>query len=582
MENKYADKVIYGNFITMDDNNPKATAVAIKGKSFIKVGNKDDVASFINEKTEIIDYGKDNFIYPGFIEGHGHVAIFAMGINENACLIPIECELYEAGDLKGYASYMNEFIKSRPDLEIYQGYGFWVTDTMPTAKLLDELCPDAKDKPIFLVDGGGHTGWLNTAAIKKFIGDTPEKIKHFIDLFGEDCVILDENGYPTGYLVETPRCYVLDQIPHSLDVIKNAILFLQDRYMSFGYTCVGDCSIVENGLNKQVTAFRELYNEGKLKIKFRAYYEITEYVDQKVRDEELQKAIKYHEEFKDNDYFQIIGTKSFLDGVPEALTAYTLKEYPENSGKHKGYHGVARWEKCDEELKRIVTFANAHDLSVQLHTMGDAAIKQGLDAYEFAAKSLLKPHQKPDFRNGLAHCALADVDEAKGINDIKRFSELGVTAIVPPAWAGIKESAYVNEIKTFRKNEVDELYKINSYIKAGANVAFHTDGMSFGGVPQIIFDALTRVDDTDPSNTKYVRGQEECVDAMTALKCLTVNDAYLLRSEKNIGMIKEGMDADMAIYNNDYSKDEVAKDYNAFTNAKLIAVFSNGEIKYSL
>ena len=347
--------------------------------------------------------------------------------------------------------------------------------------------------------------------------------------------------------------------------------------MKFGYTCVGDCSIVENDLNKQVTAFRELYNEGKLKIKFRAYYEITEYCDQKIRNEELQKAIKFHEEFKDNDYFQIIGTKSFLDGVPEALTAYTLKEYPENSGKRKGYHGVARWEKYDDELKRIVTFANAHNLSVQLHAMGDAAIKQGLNAYEFAAKTLLKPGQKPDFRNGLAHCALADVNETKGVNDINRFASLGVTAIVPPAWAGIKDSAYVNEIKTFRKNEVDELYKVNSYIKAGANVAFHTDGMSFGGVPQIIFDALTRKDDMDPENIDHIRDKKECVDAMTALKCLTVNDAYLLRSEKNIGMIKEGMNADMVIYNNDYSKDEVASSYEAFTKSKLVDMYTNGK-----
>lgn len=576
MNQTFADKVIYGNFITMDDANLKANAVAIKGKTFLKVWTKEDVAPFIGKDTEVIDYGKDNFVYPGFIEGHGHVAIFAMGINENACLIPMECELYNIGDLNGYANYMNEFIKTRPDLEIYQGYGFWVTDEQPTAKLLDELCPEAKGKPIFLVDGGGHTGWLNSAGIKKFIGDTPEKIKHFIDLFGEDCVLLDENGYPTGYLVETPRCYVLDQIPHPVEVIKNAILFLQERYMKFGYTCVGDCSIVENDLNKQVTAFRELYNEGKLKIKFRAYYEITEYCDPKTREEELQKAIKYHEEFKDNDYFQIIGTKSFLDGVPEALTAYTLKEYPENSGKHKGYHGVGRWEKCDDELKRIVTFSNAHDLSVQLHTMGDAAVKQGLDAFEFSAKTLSKPGQKPDFRNGLAHCALVEVDESKGVNDIKRFADLGVTAIVPPAWTGIKMSAYVNEIKTFRENEVAELYKTKSFIDAGANVAFHTDGMSFGGVPQIIFDALTRIDDMDPTNTKSIRGKEECVDAMTALKCLTVNDAYLLRSEKHLGMIKEGMDADLVVYNNDYSKDEVARDYSAFTNAKLVAVFTNG------
>ena len=195
MNNIFADKVIFGNFITMDDNNPKATAVAIKDGKFIKVGNKSDVISLIGKNTNIIIYGDEEFIYPGFIEGHGHVAIFSMAVNENACLMPIECEFYKAGDLKGYASYLNEFIKSRPDLEIYQGYGFWVTDEMPTAKLLDEFCPDAKDKPIFMVDGGGHTGWLNTAGIKRFIGDTPEKIKHFIDLFGEDCVILDENGY---------------------------------------------------------------------------------------------------------------------------------------------------------------------------------------------------------------------------------------------------------------------------------------------------------------------------------------------------------------------------------------------------
>ena len=47
-----ADLVIYGNFYTVDDKNPKAEAVAIKDGKFVYVGAAAGVKNFIGKNTK--------------------------------------------------------------------------------------------------------------------------------------------------------------------------------------------------------------------------------------------------------------------------------------------------------------------------------------------------------------------------------------------------------------------------------------------------------------------------------------------------------------------------------------------------
>jgi len=67
--------LVNGNVRTVDDRQPLAQAVAIRGDRIVTVGSNDDVAALTGEATEVVDLAGRTAI-PGFIEGHGHYMSF--------------------------------------------------------------------------------------------------------------------------------------------------------------------------------------------------------------------------------------------------------------------------------------------------------------------------------------------------------------------------------------------------------------------------------------------------------------------------------------------------------------------------
>ena len=63
-EDIFAEKVIFGNFYTVDENNPRAEAVAILGGHFVYVGDAAGVQELIGKNTKVERY-EDGLIIPG-------------------------------------------------------------------------------------------------------------------------------------------------------------------------------------------------------------------------------------------------------------------------------------------------------------------------------------------------------------------------------------------------------------------------------------------------------------------------------------------------------------------------------------
>ena len=87
-----------------------------------------------------------------------------------------------------------------------------------------------------------------------------------------------------------------------------------------------------------------------------------------------------------------------------------------------------------DELERAVVLLDAHGFQVHVHTIGDRAVRDTLDAVEAAERA----NGRRDARHHLAHLQLVHPD------DLPRFAELGVVANVSPLWAC--RSAYVDEL----------------------------------------------------------------------------------------------------------------------------------------
>ena len=65
------------NIVTVDKKNPRAEAVAIKGRRISKIGPNQKILSFKNKNTKIIDL-KGKTVVPGFNDSHMHILSYAL------------------------------------------------------------------------------------------------------------------------------------------------------------------------------------------------------------------------------------------------------------------------------------------------------------------------------------------------------------------------------------------------------------------------------------------------------------------------------------------------------------------------
>ena len=66
--------VVYcgGNIYTMDDDNPHATALAVKDGRLLYVGSDEGAAAYTGSNTRVVELD-GHTVLPGLIEGHMHV-----------------------------------------------------------------------------------------------------------------------------------------------------------------------------------------------------------------------------------------------------------------------------------------------------------------------------------------------------------------------------------------------------------------------------------------------------------------------------------------------------------------------------
>ena len=207
-------KLVLGNIITMDESNPTAEAVVIQDGCFVYVGTRKEAGKLCDEKTEVLDYGK-NSIYPGFLESHAHglfAGYRAIGQADLSMVFPTD---YEA-----YRRIIREFIAAHPEKQIYIAAGWTENEEKVTKKYLDDIC---SDQPLIMNTGSGHSCLLNTKALEwahidaKFAAET-----------GYDMVHVDENGEPDGYLCENPAIAIINSIPITETDAESYVLFWQD------------------------------------------------------------------------------------------------------------------------------------------------------------------------------------------------------------------------------------------------------------------------------------------------------------------------------------------------------------------
>jgi len=177
---------------------------------------------------------------------------------------------------------------------------------------------------------------------------------------------------------------------------------------------------------------------------------------------------------------------------------------------------------------------------VQLHTIGDRAVRESLDAIEAARNA----NGARDARHHLAHIQLVHPD------DQPRFAELGVIANAQPYWAAA--SRYVNELTLpfIGEERARYHYPFASLQRAGAQLAFGSDWTvsTADPLPQIEV-AVTRVE--HPNRDTEPLLPEEALDLESALAAFTRGSAYVNFLETETGSLEPGKLADLLVLDRD-------------------------------
>ena len=165
-----ADAIYFnGKIITVDDDNPKATAVAIKDGKIIYVGDIRGSKPLMADSTRQIDL-QGRTMVPGFVDAHGHVV--------NAGFQAASANLLPEPD-----GPVNSFAQVVETIKAWEGtatgkefvaetgwiLGFGFDDSQleeqvfPTADVLDQV---SQDVPTLIIHQSSHFGVLNHKALE--------------------------------------------------------------------------------------------------------------------------------------------------------------------------------------------------------------------------------------------------------------------------------------------------------------------------------------------------------------------------------------------------------------------------------
>lgn len=383
------------------------------------------------------------------------------------------------------------------------------------ARWLDSVVPD---RPVVLRAWDYHTVWCNNAALQR-AGITPDT---------PDPVLGEIPHRPDGSVLGTLREWgavdlVMNVMPARDEEERIAALgTAADYLLAHGVTWVQDAWVEP----ADVVTYVEAARRDALRMRFN----LALYADPRYFDTQVERFAESRRLVQDaaTPLLTANTVKFFADGVVENETGALLAPYC--SGLHS--HGQRNWE--GDTLAQAAARVDELGLQIHIHAIGDAAVRQALDAIEFVVRT----NGIRDRRPVIAHAQL--VDEA----DIGRFAELGVIPNMQPLWAQNDALMTVLTIPRLGSQRADRQYRMGSLLRSGAKLAHGSDWPVSSGNPlEGIAVGVSRQTAAGEPRGGWI--PQEIVPIDRALSAYTAGVAYQAFAESHWGRIDSGASADL-------------------------------------
>ncbi len=549
-----------GKVYTVNDKQPWAEAVAVKGNKIVYVGDAAGAKKLVGKDTKTIDTtGK--MVMPGYISTHDHI-IAAAWVNQGV-------DLNSATSKEQTLQMLRDYVKANPDLPMVlgQGYNTQYMGGPPTAAELDKIVPD---KVAIIIDFTLHNAWLNTKALEagKITKDTPDPTP------GVNYWVRDKDGNPTGVGMEGAWFKPYLAVAWDAEkMISESRAKLQAEAAAGGMTTVLVPQVVTPNVTNAPGMFKDAETTMKILVKANEAGELPmrtfvspSYKDVSAKPVEFAKRVRDMADRYKGDMVRVHGIKLHPEGTWSGMGVLMLEPF-------EGTDNYGASVVSPELMKEVVLAANAEGLDVVSHAEGSATVRGMIDAILASRKA-----GNTDERNAIHHYQIVNPDDQQRVID--NHIPVNATPIFSTDWAG-QDADYKKLL-----GEKRALNYVGQYANVGATdyrmLSISADSpsspMTNVGMLSQIYGAVTfKSTLKPPEKSKPFPPDAQRLTMEQAVKAVTIGPAWQLRMEDKIGSIEVGKLADLVILERNIMD---IKDPEELLKVKVLSTMVDGRISF--
>ena len=489
-----------GNIWTVNDEMPRAQALALNGDRILAVGSNDEILRLAAGISKKIDLG-GKAVFPGFIDAHAHPC--ESGVNH---LRMVACDMDSIADIQ---AALRKRAAQTPAGQWVLGF-LYDDGKTPRPLSLQDLDAAVPDHPVQVRHRGGHTVFVNSLALKLAGVDehTPDppggRFEH------------DAAGHLTGHVGDkaTASFERLIAFTPTRDDYREGAKLISTIFSSKGVTSAGDALTMPANLQ----GYQDARDAGELRMRVCCHM-VVDSIDRMM-------AAGIHTGFGD-EWVRIGAVKQFADGSISERTAWLSEPYI----GIPNYHGLQVTSR--DQLYENARKAHAAGWQLATHANGDLAIDMVLGVYEQVQREM----PKPDARYRLEHCTL--------LND-SLLQRMKVLQAIPVPFSG-----YVyfhgDVMHFYGEQRTEHMFPMRDFLNHGLQPPDSSDYTASPSDPMMWL--RSQVTRTDIKGNLWGANQKLSVEE--AIRCATINGAHATFEEKMKGSLEPGKLADLVVLADD-------------------------------